>query len=329
MVELIKVTRHQSLKATVINRKPLYYTKGADSLLDRPPHVRAGSSLTWFGNYLAVVQDDSNFLVLINPETFEVDSIPLPPGEDQKRNFDDLQGNKGFKLDLEACTSITTPEGDLLLAFGSGSTSRRQQILMVHESDPEGFILQAADALYNQLRECYAFSGSELNIEGAIFQEGYIRLFNRGNGAPIGDLLPVNASCDLNWPELDGYLKDPENISPPQPQNVCQYDLGSLDGLTLSFTDATVTESGIVFCGSAEDSPDATKDGAVTGSILGVFSHTPRWIELRTPNQTLFTGKVEGLCSLKTRKNRFYLVIDADNPGVACELCEVEIKGDW
>jgi hypothetical protein len=43
--------------------------------------VRAGSSLSWFGDRLALIQDDANFLVLIEPHSLQVDPIPLPAGE--------------------------------------------------------------------------------------------------------------------------------------------------------------------------------------------------------------------------------------------------------
>jgi hypothetical protein len=33
--------------------------------------VRAGSSLSWFGDRLALIQDDANFLVLIEPHSLQ------------------------------------------------------------------------------------------------------------------------------------------------------------------------------------------------------------------------------------------------------------------
>ncbi|MBI4784019.1 MAG: hypothetical protein HY785_22275 [Oscillatoriophycideae cyanobacterium NC_groundwater_1537_Pr4_S-0.65um_50_18] len=39
----------------------------------------------------------------------------------------------------------------------------------------------------------------------------------------------------------------------------------------MSFTDATVTSKGILFSAAAEDSPDVTSDGRVTGSVLGIL----------------------------------------------------------
>lgn len=221
MVPTIHAVRDPALRAIVQRSMPLFYNEGANPALDRPPYVRAGSSLSWFGERLALVQDDANFLVLIDPQSFEVAAITLPAGEAGLRQFDDQRGNKRFKMDLEACTTIPTPDGELLLAFGSGSTARREQILMVRP-DPSRFTLHQAGALYAQLRACTEFSGSELNLEGAIFQAGQIRLLNRGNGAPQGTLLPVNATGDLNWDELAAYLHTPESRQPPCLQNVCQ-----------------------------------------------------------------------------------------------------------
>lgn len=329
MVATIHAVRDPALQAMVIRTTPLFYDRGADSAIDRPAHVRAGSSLSWIGTRLALVQDDANFLVLIDPQSFEVEAIALPPGEAGLRQFDDRRGNKRFKMDLEACTTIPTPDGDLFLAFGSGSTAQREQILMVQESEALRFTLHQAGTLYAQLRDCTEFSGSELNLEGAIFQAGQIRLLNRGNGAPQRTLLPINATGDLNWDELVAYLQAPEIRQPPSLQNVCQYDLGSLNGLGLSFTDATITQQGVIFSAAAEDSPDVTSDGIVSGSALGILDANPRWIELRTPDGALFMGKVEGICASRENKQRLFLAIDADDPMLPCELCEVELAGEW
>jgi PAS domain-containing protein len=329
IVPIIHSLRDPACQAIVKSSTPLFYREGADSECDRPAHVRAGSSLSWFGNQLAVVQDDSNFLVLIDPYNFEVEAITLPAGELGLRQFDDQRGNKQFKLDLEACTTVPTTNGDLFLAFGSGSTARREQILIVRESEPSSFILQSAKTLYTTLRNHTEFSGSELNIEGALFQHGKIRLFNRGNGSRQGILLPVNATGDLDWEELSAYLKNPDSRQPPSLQNICQYDLGSLNGLRLSFTDATVTQRGIIFSSTAEASPDVTSDGIVTGSALGILDANPRWVEIRNTDGSLFKGKVEGVCPFKERENGLFVVVDADEPTSPCELCEIELLGNW
>jgi len=146
-VPIVQAVRDPALRAIVQRSAPLFYNKGADPMLDRPAHVRAGSSLSWFGDRLALIQDDANVLVLIEPYSLQVDAIPLPAGEGGLRQFDDLRSNKRFKLDLEACVTVPTHDGHLLLAFGSGSTCDREKIVMLREYDTSTLILEEVKAL--------------------------------------------------------------------------------------------------------------------------------------------------------------------------------------
>ena len=115
-----RARRDHSLWATVLSRRPLRFAGGPDAAQDRPAHVRAGSGLAAAGGRLVVVQDDANFLALIDPGRPEsARAIALPRGEDGARQFGDSRGNKHLKLDLEAC--VGTPDGSFV-AFGSGST---------------------------------------------------------------------------------------------------------------------------------------------------------------------------------------------------------------
>ncbi|MBV9775184.1 MAG: hypothetical protein JO040_14620, partial [Gemmatimonadetes bacterium] len=271
MPKPVAAAHDPSLAATVVRRTPLLYAAGPDPALDRPAHVRAGSGLAWFGGRLAVVQDDAAFVALTDPRGERVEAVTLPAGEGGARQFDDLRGNKRFKLDLEACTVVPGDEGELLVAFGSGSTPLREQVVLLADG-PRGprVSVHDASAVYALLRECTEFAGSELNVEGALFVDGRIRLFNRGNGAPRGDLLPVDATCELEWVALRAHLLDTA-VAPPRPRGVVRYDLGAMDGFKLTFTDAAWFDGRIVFSAAAEDSPDVTRDGVVAGSALGVF----------------------------------------------------------
>ena len=176
-----------SLTARVLRRWPLLYCAGADPALDRPAHVRAGSGLAWIGGRLAVVQDDAHFLALIEPARGTVESIALPVGHEGQRQFDDVRRNKPWKLDLETCTAIDDDGNLLLLAMGSGSTSWREQLLLLPWSgpDPGEVRLCRAPNFYAALREHVPFAGSELNLEGAVYLgSDVLRLLQRGNGAP-------------------------------------------------------------------------------------------------------------------------------------------------
>lgn len=320
--------RDPALSATLLSRRELFYAAGADASQDRPAHVRAGSSLAWFGGRIAVVEDDANFIALIDPVGGQVDALPLPEGEGGLRQFDELRGNKCFKLDLEACFSAPGPGGDWLVALGSGSSARRETWALV---GPAGQVrLVEAVGLYARLRAEKAFSGGELNIEGAAFTGGRLRLFNRGNGAWRDGEPPRNASCDLPWPELLAYLRDPSGQPIPPLLDITPYDLGRLQGAALTFTDATAVGAFLLYTAAAEDSPDAVTDGAVAGSAVGILDGAAgRWIELREPDGGLVAEKIEGICPIPGEPGRVYLIVDADDPARPSLLCEAALAGPW
>lgn len=333
MVPQIRAVQDLSLVARVVRRRPLFYSARDDAVLDRPAHVRAGSGLTSVGDRLVVIQDDANFLALIEPCRGTVDAVALPAGPGGRRQFDDLRGNKHEKLDLEACVTMIDERGELFVAFASGSTSLRQQVLMIMSplTAAPDHCLYDARGFYETLRSHFDFAGSDLNIEGVVHLGGdCLRLFQRGNGAPRNGRLPVNASCDISWRALQEHLKNPAAV-PPAPRNIVQYQLGELDGVRLSFTDAAVHRSFVFYTAAAESSPDAVRDGPVAGSVLGLIRHDGigRWAEFVDQNGDRLLVKVEGLSFDRHDQDSLWILIDQDDPAAPSELCEVELEGDW
>lgn len=321
--------RDTALSATLLSRRALRYSAGADAAQDRPAHVRAGSSLAWFGQRIAVVQDDANFVALIEPETGQVDALALPAGHGGLRQFDDRRGNKRFKLDLEACFSVPQADGEILVMLGSGSSGRRETVAVIDAAGNTRLL--PAGGLYARLRAEKAFSGGELNVEAAVFIDGWVRLFNRGNGAWRDGVPPRDASCDIPWPELAAYLRDSAAQPVPAIQNSVQYDLGDLRGSRLTFTDAAPAPGGLLYTAAAEDSLDALTDGVVTGSAVGVIDESAgcRWIELRNADGSLVAEKIEGICPARIGAGLIYVVVDADDPARPSILCAVELRGPW
>lgn len=321
------------LHAVVLSRTPLRYAEGAHPPSDRPAQVRAGSGLTWIGKHLALIQDDANFVALIDTASMAVAAVALPAGEAGLRQFDDVRRNKNFKLDLEACLTLPDPAGPVLLAFGSGSKSRRQRVAAIDRWDqsmPRVTIVDAA-ALYEALEAETSFAGSDMNIEGALLLADCVRLFGRGNGALKGAGRPLNATCDLDLASLRGYLADPARHAAPRPHSVAQYSLGSLDGIALGFTDATALDQQVLYTAAAEDSSDAASDGRVAGSMLGIIppAGTLRQALLVDTAGRALRDKVEGVARSRTHADRVYVVIDADDPARPSELCEVQLAGAW
>ena len=341
----------RALRARVVGRRPLCYTAGANAALDRPGHVRAGSDAEWVGPWLVVVQDDSSFFALVDPDEGRVVGIPMPAGPGGARQFDDARGNKPDKLDLEAVVSIPQgPDGAVVLAVGSGSAARREAIVLLRGLGGTG-LPTAADVevltlsrFYAQLRDAAAFAGSELNVEAAVYlgpaPHGFLRLFNRGNGASQGGRGPVNATCDISWSALAAHLGAHDRASPPFPRDIVQYDLGVTDGHPLAFTGAALgpgagdMRRSIVYTAAAEASPDATRDGPVAGCAVGVIAEGPdgiraRWALLEDADGGRFDGKVEGITLRPGDPMRAHVVLDRDAPDEPAELCDVMLEGPW
>ena len=119
-----------ALEARIVEQHALYYQDGAQLAADRPAHVRAASSLARVPAGIAVVQDDANFVALIDVATAGVTAIDLPRGREGARQFDDVRGNKRWKLDLEACFAVESGAGTRLIVLGSGSSPLRERIVV-------------------------------------------------------------------------------------------------------------------------------------------------------------------------------------------------------
>lgn len=322
-----------TLTARLTARRPLHYSEGADLSLDRPAHVRGASSLAWIGGSILLIQDDVNFVAVVDPLSGAARGIPLPPGNSGMRQFDDVRGNKKHRLDLEACVAVERGGGTTLLAFGSGSSRRRESVLVV-----EGFggalpvVTQVeATGFYLLLRTATDFSGSELNLEGASLAGDCLRLFSRGNGAPADGILPINAACSVHLDLLLAHLRHPDSIDPPQPTDIVRYDLGVLDGVPLGFTDAMGWHDSVLYVAAAESSPDVVRDGPIAGSAVGVIDAdgSTRWAPITDASGARLRVKAEGVVADPTAESRIFVVLDADDPAAPSELCSVELEGPW
>jgi hypothetical protein len=329
------------LHAVVTAIRPLHMPGGADSAEDRPAHVRAASGLTAIGDGLAVIQDDASFVVMLDRALDPLRVIPLPRGVGGLRQFDDARGNKHHKPDFESCITVPDPTGPALLLFGSGSTAARESIVAIREPWSNSPAVEVYDArrLYAALHACSAFSGSELNIEGAVCDVGRVRLFNRGNGAARNGLEPVNATVDVALTELLSFLEDSLRADVPALHDVASYDLGDIAGCPLGFTDAAMFGGATVYSAVAEMSPDVTRDGPVLGAAIGIIrggaaagasgataaGGIPRawWTALQTPDGRPFAGKVEGIAHHPAGDGRLVLVIDHDDHTRPSELAVV------
>ncbi len=321
----LKLGHDPRLRARVVHGRPLFYREGEDAGEDRPPHLRAASGLAWMGSRLAVVQDDAAFLAMVDPRTAEVEVVSLPRGRGGARTFDSPRGNKAHKPDFESCLRVPLPQGDLLLGFGSGSTPARDGVLLWDGREARVIPLPS---FYATLRNCLEFSGSELNVEGALWtEEGTLILVQRGNGAPSPELEPVDAWAGFPGKAFLAHLRAPEQVPPPPFLSVQPVELGHWEGVRVTFTDVCDGPFGPWFLGAAEASPDTFQDGEVMGAMLGRLGEEGGWTVLRGEDGGVYRGKPEGLCADPMRPGWFFAVTDADSPNVPALLLEILVEG--
>jgi len=301
-----------SLEARIVARRALSYAAGPDPDEDRPPHVRAGSGLAWFRDRLWIAQDDAAFLAHLEDVDAPVQSIALGALDDGRRLHDDRRGNKRLKLDLESIVALP----DRLLLFGSGSSPRRERIIEVRD----GTRVIDGRALYAAMRANERFSGSDLNVEGAVHHAGDIVLFQRCNGAPTSATARVSADALCAW--LDGGPT-------PTLRDVTVWELGAIEGTRLGFTDAVALGDRILYLAAAEASPDATRDGPVTGAVLGTLDAAPRYCLVTNEHGEPTREKLEGLARDRTDPHRLLAIIDRDDPEVPSDLVVIELRGPW
>jgi len=316
---MIRATHDPSLDVRVVSARPLIYREGADAALDRPAHVRAGSGLVVFGDAAWVVQDDALFLARIDlsevvaagetTASLAVASIALPAGHEGARQFLVARGTKKHKPDFECVIAVTGG----IVAIGSGSTPARRKL--VHVALPSGAAHVVDAAAFYAALEGHDFAGSELNVEGAIVMGDVLRLFQRGNGAPRDGRAPVNATADVALGDaLAGHATELRHVR--------LYDLGALDGVPLSFTDATAgPDGGPWYLAAAEDSPDTYQDGVNVGCVLGHIDEATgdaRYGLVREKDGAPSRRKLEGLAW--TAAAGWLAVEDRDDPEIAAEL---------
>lgn len=303
----IRAVFDASLTAVLHDLVPLVYSGPIRSDDDVPAHVRAASAVRRSGERLVIVQDDVNVLVLRRGT--ETGALLLPAGEGGARRFEKARANKHAKLDLEACAAL--PDGRLV-AFGSGSTSARERLVVLGPADTLRIVQGAG--LYALLRADTTFAGSELNVEGALVIGDVLRLFQRGNGAPLRGVLPVNATVDLPLPEFVQWLDTGSPL--PTLEHVIQYDLGQTDGVPFTFTDAALmSDHRIAVLACAEASPDTYHDGEVLGCRFGIM----RGDDVRVGPVVHADGrpthlKLEGIESRPDGDSSFDVVADMDRP---------------
>lgn len=272
---------------------------GVRALSAGGPIVRAGSGLVRVGGRLLAIQDDAWEGVWIDPVSGALEPLPLAA--------DSTSLPKARKPDFEAVFD----GGDALYVVGSGATPQRCAIVRL----AAGAVAEVIDAA--PLFEAIARAiGGVPNVEGAVGAGARVLLFNRGAAGVPNAVLAV---------AMEGLRRGEGPVLHAQ-----AWDLGAIDGIPLTFTDAAALGDGrIVYLAAAENTPDAVADGPVVGAVIGIIDEdAARWNVLRDADGTPSRRKVEGL-ALDPASRSAWLLTDPDDAARPAELCRLELGPDF
>jgi hypothetical protein len=282
----------------------------------RPAHLSAASGVVRRGDFVYVIGDDElsiGVYRLTRPGPGRLRRVlagELPTDEKER---------SAHKADLEALT-LLPPFAEnaygALLGIGSGSGKGRDRGF-VWSLSPDGSLdgepreLDLGPA-FSLLRETI----EELNIEGASVVRDRLWLLQRGNTDQ-----GLNIVVELSLPEVMESLERDLRIDAHELADVRAYDLGDLDGVPLTFSDATpLGRDMLVFTASAES------DGGIHGSVVGTLDADGVVERLRTIDRRY---KVEGVhASIDTGVMDFLFVCDQDDPEIASPLLSAAMPVD-
>lgn len=287
-----------------------------DLTLQDGSFVSAASGLVRAGEHLHVVADDEHHLASFRTGDFAPAGLlrllhGTLPREKTER--------KKEKPDFEALALLPPAENfahGALLAIGSGSRPNRRRGAVVQlAADGAAIEATAVDltALLAPLDHLFA----ETNMEGAVVASQTLLLFQRGKGAS-------NAVVAYPLAEALAAFSSPRggSLSP----EVTFLDLGSIDGVPLGLTDASVLSDGrIVFSAVAEDTPNAYDDGPMAGAAIGTMTPDFKIIRTETVKPAV---KIEGIAAtLEGSEIRLVMVTDADDPAVPAAFYAAALPG--
>jgi hypothetical protein len=268
----------------------------------RPAHLSAASGVVRRGEFVYVIGDDELHLGVFRLTSSEPGRLLQVLGGDLP---DDHGDRSEEKPDLEALTLLppfkSHPYG-ALLGLGSGSAPARNRGFVCALA-ADGSIAGEPDELalgplYGLLREHFA----DLNVEGAATMGERLWLLHRGTSREGSNLV-----AELSLERLMRSLRDDLCLDAEELETVRRYDLGDINGVQLTFSDATpIADQLVVFTASAE-----ADDGGIRGSVVGTLGLDGSVRRLRTIDRR---WKVEGVhAAIDTGVLDFTFVCDQDD----------------
>jgi hypothetical protein len=276
--------------------------------------IPSGSGLVIRNNNAYLISDDGTGVYLLNLFNYHHTKVPLTGFA-----YDLYREEKALKRDFETATLVNWRGKEYLLAFGSGSKTHRDSMLMLNIEKPSEQQIVALGSFYRQLQLLTHTDSSQWNIEGATTAGENLFLFNRGN----------NMIVSLRSDEFLAHLFNTSTFPQLKYQKIKLPSLGNREA-RLSGA-CTLDDEHILFSASVEDTPDWTSDGPVLGSFIGLYSIRDQKIlasyTLRNGRGEPQKDKLESLDVLRREPNGDISIIAVgDNDNGTSKLLHLRLK---
>lgn len=256
-------------------------------LLDILLHITgltAASGIHYQNEKIYAISDESDYLYeyTLNENELKKHALTANP---QNKN------SKKNKLDYEA---IAEKEGILYL-FGSGSKPNRE-VVTQFSTTTQKVQTYPLDLLYPSISSFAQIDPDELNIEGALFKDDELLLFNRGNGPHNKNFIVTVQGKDF-VEEFNIFIKD--------------IKLPKLNGVNTGFSDAVLVDDKIYFLATAENSDSTYHDGKIAGTLFGCID--AKKLKLKYTKVLSPDKKLEGITLYKKEKKNITFLLCEDN----------------
>jgi hypothetical protein len=277
----------------------------------------SGSSLEIYNSELIVMGDDATKIIIVDFDHKIRDSILIDSSGVSRIP-------KSIKPDYEASCIVKFGDTSALVAFGSGSTSQRENLLKVSlpARSTSSFSVQHAPTFYDA---CKKIVGTDLNIEGAATINQQVVLANRAHiGQPQNSFLVID---HFSATGIEPMVVRKCNIKLPASGKVV-----GISGLTYA-----PLQDMLWFTASTEETANTHDDGAIGDSYLGYIMNASDALKRNevTPNSFInlssfeasFKGqKIESLAIEKIDSNEAIIHLVADNDNGTTQLFKISYK---
>lgn len=245
---------------------------------------------------LSGLAEYNNLLFTVSDEFYSVTVTDLQQqyqydfNEEQNRQLIamDFQERKKWKPDFESL-SVVTANGKTYLHLMPSFSKPQRAVGFLLELDGQNrgcqksFFASAQAIDYKCLLDAGLKFNLDMNIEGHVFRDTQLWLFNRGNLTSPSQLI----ECVYDWKNFK-----------PKINRIFDVDLGEFDGLKLQWTDALLKSSEeIIFSATVEKSENSYDDGEVLASFVGEFNLST--LKVRNVKKMIDKVKIEGIALIQ------------------------------